>query len=360
MAECVSCGKEVAAEKLFCDQCYARMKGRRGPLREAGNARERAQGQDRAADERGEGSVAPVTAAGIKAASGSLTPSSQKKVITLRPELEKGSRGKGERKKRFTITITFSERTYRILSRFKRKGTPGGGETGAEIVGIPVAGRPAGRRKGPHGRPALKAVKSGLRGTTSPGVKPGGFLGWIAYRPRRFDRGDLASLIMAAVSGISLTTLAFTGWVKMSWGGADGAILQEVYIRGSDLGPLTYLSLAVVFIALLYVPLSLFLQGRFRRVDFGFVLLLAGLIFLILFYLNIASNQRMIDIANRLLANGGRSPVGDRLERNTTWAAYLVSFMGVTLAFSGLARLSERREEARRDDTEKRSEDVRL
>ncbi|MDI7253340.1 MAG: hypothetical protein QME89_12415 [Actinomycetota bacterium] len=103
-----------------------------------------------------------------------------------------------------------------------------------------------------------------------------------------------------------------------------------------------------------YVPLSLWFRERFGYVDYGLALLVAGLIFVILFYVNISSNQRMVDLAFRLADAGGGAPA-EELERHTYWTAYLVSFMGVVLAFSGLARLSERRETETGNKVERRT-----
>ncbi|WP_287154835.1 hypothetical protein [Candidatus Solincola tengchongensis] len=341
MAECVSCGRPVEAGKLFCEQCYARMKGRRGPFREVGSAREATRGQViRTRGERDE-SQPPGIPEGMKEKRESLTPATEKKVVILRPELEKYPRK--DRESRFTITITFSERTYRMLSRLKPgRGKGKAGEEGAEAA-APTS-RSAGRKhKGPHGRPALRALegKAGtLRGTSR---KRGGFSAWAAFRPRKLDGGDLLSLGTAAISVVCILVLTFVPWVRMTWVAMGGVVAGETSIRGSDLGILTYLALAVVLAAAAYVPISLWLKERFAYVDYGLVLLAAGLVFIILFYANISSSQRMVDLAFRLAGTGGGVSAED-LERHTSWTAYLVSFMGLVLAFSGLVRLSERRE----------------
>ncbi|MGQ9536981.1 MAG: hypothetical protein ACUVS1_05855 [Actinomycetota bacterium] len=337
MAECVSCGKPVETGKLFCDQCYARMKGRRASLREAGVSRER--GKERAGlSQLGESRPWPAAFPdGVRMNKDSLTPASEKKVVRLRPEVEKPTRT--GRKSRFVITITFSERTYRMLNRLRLrdKGAEGGG---AEVVPVGPGRIADRRRKGPHGRPALKALKGVGTPARAPG-KRGGFVAWTAYRSRRLDAGDLASLGMAALSVIMILGLTFVPWVRITWITEGGKVAGETPIRGWDLGAITYLSLALVLVAAVYVPLSLRFGERLGHLDYGLVLLVAGLIFVILFYVNISSNQRMVDLALRLAGGAGGVP-GDELERHTSWTAYLVSFMGLVLAFSGLMRLSER------------------
>lgn len=337
MAECVSCGKPVEAGKLFCDHCYARMKGRRASLREAGVSREK--GEERAGLSRqGESGPRPaVFPDGVRMNKGSLTPASEKKVVRLRPEVEKPTRM--ERKSRFVITITFSERTYRMLSRLRPrdKRVEGGG---AEVVPVGPGRTADGRRKGPHGRPALKVLKGVSVPARAPG-KRSGFAAWAAYRTRKLDAGDLASLGMAALSVIMILGLTFVPWVRMTWMTAGGQVAGETPIRGWDLGAITYLSLALVLVAAVYVPLSLRLGERLGRLDYGLVLLAAGLIFVILFYVNISSNQRMVDLALRLAGAAGEVPA-EKLERHTSWTTYLVPLTGMVLAFSGLVRLSER------------------
>lgn len=342
MAECVSCGKPVEAGKLFCDRCYARMKGRRVTLREAGGSRDGAEETKGPSREEEGGGRTAVFPAEVRVKRDTLTPDSEKKVVRLRPEMERPSRM--DRRRRFTITITFSERTYRMLSRLR----PGKeSTTGMEEEERPTSAGTAPRKrrkpKGPHGRPALRALEGKAAATRGPSASGGGFAAWVAFRPRRLDGGDLASLGMAALSVACILGLTFLPWVRMTWMAADGTVAGETFIRGSDLGTVTYLALAVVLAAAAYVPLSLWLRERLGCVDFGVVLLLAALAFIIIFYVNISSNQRMVDVALRLAAASGGAPAED-LQRHTTWTAYLVSFMGMLLAFSGLARLSERRE----------------
>lgn len=340
MAECVSCGKPVEAGKLFCEQCYARMKGRRGPFRGVSPSRETVEGQTIRMREKRDRPQTAGFPEGMKAKRESLTPPTEKKVVILHPELEKSS--KKDRESRFTITITFSERTYRMLSRLKPgKRKNKGEEEGAES-GAPAAGLSRRRHKGPHGRPALRALEGRTGISGRPSRKKGGFSAWAAFRPRKLDVGDLFSLGSAALSVVFILILTFVPWVRMTWVTAGGVVAGETPIRGSDLGTLTYLALAVVLAAAAYVPISLWLRERFAYVDYGLVLLAAGLLFVILFYVNISSNQRMVDLAFRLAGTSGGIPA-EGLERHTSWTSYLVSFMGVVLAFSGLARLSERR-----------------
>ncbi len=343
MAECVSCGKEIEAGKLFCEQCYAKMKGRRGPLKEAREAKSKLEEATKA---EGKGTVREESQASTSGrVSAALTPSAQKKVVTLRPELEKIGKEKSRGKKRFTITITFSERTYNALARLggrKRSRDDGvSGPSSSKAEG----GRAAVRRKGPHGRPALTAVGGAARRGKTVEARPPGFRGWLAYRPRHWDGGDYVALAMASLSTLVILVLTFSGWVRISWLGSGSEVLQEVRVKGSDLGTLPYAAMAVVLLALLYVPVSLRLGGPFRRVDFGVALLAAGLVFLVIFYVCVASDRRIIEAATRLANAGVSVSVGEQISRQTCWPAFLEAFMGVVLAFSGLIRLSERRSE---------------
>lgn len=337
----MSCGKEIEAGKLFCEQCYAKMKGRRGPLKEAREARGRAEETPKAEAEETVGEEDQVPKAGR--ASGALTPSDQKKVVTLRPELERTGKEKSRGAKRFTITITFSERTYNALAKLGGRKREREGEVSEQPSERAERGRAAGRRKGPHGRPALKAVGGAARREGKTETRASGFRGWLAFRQRRWDRGDYVALTMASVSTLLILVLTFSGWVRISWLGSGGEVLQEVRVKGNDLGALSYAALAVALLALLYIPVSLRVGGPFRRLDFGVALLAGGLIFLVLFYVCIASDQRIIEAATRLANAGGSIPVGEQLRRQTDWPAFLEAFMGVVLAFSGLIRLSERR-----------------
>lgn len=350
MANCVSCGREIEPGSLFCEQCYAKMKGRRGPMRDVAGTAAGRQEEGRP-DASPQGGAAPGTGGKARKPAGSLTPADQKKVVSIRPDLEKNAKERyGKSKKRFTITITFSEKTYAMLSRFgRRKGEVREGAAASEEgeqATVPEKRKAAYRRKGLHGRPALKAV-SGRKGTASESRKGAvGFRGWIAHRERKWDRGDYAAMALAAAAGILIFSLSFAGWVEVGWGAADGPTYYKVSIKGIDLGVLSYLIIVLAVIALLYIPTAWRLERWLHSLDFGVVLLLAGILIIALFYAVIAPNQRMMDIAYRLANQRGMVPVGEQVQRQTLAAAYLISLAGVLMAFSGLVRLSERREEA--------------
>lgn len=171
-----------------------------------------------------------------------------------------------------------------------------------------------------------------------------GFMGWIAKRERKWDRMDYAALLLATAAAVLILALSFAGWVRVSWGAADGPAAYVVSIEGVDLGVLTYLIIVLAVAALLYIPAAWRLERWLRGLDFGVVLLLAGLLIIVLFYADIASNQRIFDIAYRLANQRGIYPEGVLVQRETMAAAYLMALMGVLMAFSGLVRLSERRE----------------
>ena len=44
MAECVSCGRQIATGTFFCDECYKSMKGKLGPSNETASDAKRATG----------------------------------------------------------------------------------------------------------------------------------------------------------------------------------------------------------------------------------------------------------------------------------------------------------------------------
>lgn len=350
MANCVSCGREIEPGSLFCEQCYAKMKGRRGPMRDVAGTAAGRQDEGRPGVSP-QGGTVPGTGGTVRRAAGLLTPADQKKVVSIRPDLEKNAKDKyGKSKKRFTITITFSEKTYAMLSRLSRRkgevreGAAASGEGGP--APLPERRKAAHRRKGPHGRPALKAVSDRKGAGSKRKEGPVGFKGWIAQRERKWDRGDYAAMALAAAAGILIFSLSFAGWVEVGWGAAEGPTNYKVSIKGVDLGALSYLIIVLAVIALLYIPTAWRLERWLRHLDFGVVLLLTGILIIVLFYTAIAPNQKMMDIAYRLANQRGIEPAGEQVHRQTLAAAYLISFAGVLMAFSGLVRLSERREEA--------------
>ena len=365
MAECVSCGKDIPAGKFFCEDCFKKMKGRRGMLRKVSPAP--AGRQAGAGETSPAGPAAPVEGGGpgapgegiaqeggepagvretyeARRASGTLTPAAGKKVVSLKPTLEKASRDKGgASKKKFTITITFSERTYAALSRLKRKREeqPPGVE-GLVGEGVPpAAAAPAKRRRGgPHGRPQLKAVKA-LAGQKAAEQRTLARL--VMYREREWDKRDKAAAAAAGVSAGFVVALCFAGWVRVTLSGVGESAYPAVNVSGVDLGLPTYVMIALVVGPLLYMVAAARLGGRLRKVDHGVVLLAAGIIFIPLFYTTIALNGLITHAAAGNLGGGAAYSQLAMQARQTLWPAYLVILMDVVLAFSGLVRLAERR-----------------
>ena len=276
-----------------------------------------------------------------KKASGTLTPSSGKKVVSLKSVTDKVAKEK-EGKKRFTVTITFSERTYAALARMKRKKKEA--QPSAEGPGVTPASaveedKPK-RRKGPHGRPKLKAVANAGK----PVYKHrGGFMGVIAYRDRKFDRRDLIAASMASLAVLMIVVLSFSSWARVSWGeGGESASMQTVKIKGFDLGAITYVCIAIVAIAYLHMVATWIFKGPFTKVDYGVALIAAGVIFIPIFFAAISSTSRLLSIALEKVGSSGNA-LPAQYERQTLWPAYIEVLMGAILAFSGLVRLSERR-----------------
>jgi len=347
MAECVSCGKDIPAGKFFCDECYVKMKGQRGMLKKvppAYAAKPDAQAKPPEVNG-GQGKTAePVVPTGVipdKKARDTLTPSSGKKVVSMKPAADKATKEKAAKKK-FTVTITFSERTYAALARMKRKkkeSPPEAEQPGVDAV-PPVKRGKVKRRKGPHGRPKLKAVVS----TKKPAHENrGGFMGVIAYRDRDLDRRDFYAAAMTSFAVLMIVVLSFTSWVRVSWGGGgDAASMQTVKVKGFDLGAITYICIAIVVIAYLYMVATWFFKGPFTKIDYGVVLIVAGVIFIPVFFAAISSTSRLLSIALEKAGSSG-SVIPAQYERQTLWPAYIEVIMGAILAFSGLVRLSERR-----------------
>ncbi len=346
MAECVSCGKEIPAGKFFCDECYVRMKGRKGTLREVPQspAGEPASGGS-AVEVPGESKDAgePSIAGGVtpeRKASGTLTPASDKKVVSIKPASGRSVKEKAG-KKRFTVTISFSEKTYTALSRLR--GGRSRDSAGAEeesAVSAPAEGRPrrAARGRGPHGRPHLKAVA----GKVKPPGKRGGFMRVVSYRDRPWDRGDKTAAVLASFAASMIIVLSFLPWARVTWAEGEGGTPQVVEVTGVDLGAMTYACIALAALAFMYMIGTWMFKGPFARIDYGVVLIAAGIVFIPLLYATIASNPRLIGAALEEVGRGGGAiPV--QYERQTLWPAYAMVFMGTLLAFSGLIRLGERR-----------------
>ncbi len=351
MPECVSCGKEIPAGKFFCDECYVKMKGQRGELKKVQTTPIPVPGDEavpRKAGGEQEISAKPVVPAGIVPegkASGTLTPAASKKVVSLQPSDDKPAKEKGGRK-RFTITITFSERTYASLARLrgslkrkKKEEVPiMEGDTG-ETPAAPEKPSKRTRKKGPYGRPKLKAVSSATKKTTE---KRGGFRGLVAYRQRELDRRDIIAAALASLAVLVIIILFFTPWVRLAWSQAETGSMQTAQVKGVDLGAITYVCLAVVVAAYLYMVATWLFKGPFTRLDYGAVLILAFIVFVPIFFVTISSNARLLGAALEKVGMAGQG-IPSQYERQTLWPAYVMVLMGAALALAGLIRLSERK-----------------
>jgi hypothetical protein len=366
MAECVSCGKDIPAGKLFCDDCYKKMKGRKGslkkvaqpagvkPLDTADKPLPSMTSED-AGQAVENGAIAPAgMPEGLKKASGSLTPSSGKKVVSIKPDLEKTARDKGiGGKKKFTITISFSDRTYAALARFK-------GKKKEEIPTIPnmpgeliTAGEPGevaspirkakyrGRKAGPHGRAMLKAVG----GETASGGRTQGFYRrTMGYRDRKWDTGDKVAAIMATASMILVIIMIFLGWVRFTWFEGENNAATTVNIKGIDLGLIVYIMVVMTVLAWLFMVLTRLLKKPLVNLDFGVVMLATGILLIIITFIALSSSGLTIKAAGNILK------IEDSLQNTITgyekqnlWPAYMMILAFCLMAFSGLIRLSERK-----------------
>lgn len=346
MAECVSCGKDIPAGKFFCEDCYFRMKGRRRPSGEVPDASagsrdaSAAVGRPQADTGSAPHGALPAGITPAARARADLTPAAGKKVVSMRPYAE----GAGKEKaggKRFTVTITFSERTYAALAKLRRggkeKGTARADGTGGSEASS-VRSRRATKNPNRRRRPDLKAVA----GISSSSGREGGLGKLTGYRDRPMDRGDMAAMAMAAIAVAAIVILSFLPWARISILDEELMVMQPVEVKGADLGLITYACIFIAAAALLYVVASRLWVKGLAAVDFGVVLILAGIVIIPLFYASIASNDRFLAIAlERLGRNAARLP--EQYERVTLWPTYAMVIAGALLAFSGLLRLSERR-----------------
>jgi hypothetical protein len=346
MAECVSCGKEIPAGKFFCEDCYTKMKGRRRPMGEVPRISSEKQkepvltGEASGEEELPQETAAPTGVVPVKKASGTLTPASSKKVVSMKPTTDRAAKEKAG-KKRYIVTISFSERTYAALARLKVKGgkkAPAAKETaGSPQVAQAESGEKE-RGKEPNGRPQLKAVESS---GWAPKRKRG-FRGAVAYRDRPADRGDVVAIAMSTFAVLTIIVMSFLPWATISFGGQEGSMPQTVKVPGIDLGAITYICMALPVAALLYMVATWRFKGVFTIVDYGVVLMIAGVVFIPLYYVAISSNNRFVVAAMRQLGGSG-SAIAAQFERQTLWPAYLMVLAGALLAFAGLVRLSERK-----------------
>ena len=253
----------------------------------------------------------------------------------MRPPADKATKEKGG-KKRFTVTITFSERTYAALARInpRRRKENGALQNGA---GEPQAARSR-SRSSTRGRPRLQAVGASSR----PAKRKSGFMGMIAYRDRAADSGDIAAVTMALVAVLAILLMSFQPWARITLEDPEALQALVIEVKGIDLGAITYVCMALAAAALLYTAAAWVFKGAFTLVDFGVVLLVAGVLFIPLFYTAISSNTRMLQAALEQLGRSGGS-IPSQFDRQTLWPAYIMVIAGALLALAGLVRLSERK-----------------
>jgi hypothetical protein len=258
----------------------------------------------------------------------------------MKPGTERAAKEKGG-KKRFTVTISFSERTYAAFSRFRRGSDEAGEAPGQETdTSQPRQPRSRGAARGRSGRgkPRLQAVDAaGAAAKPRRGIRKA-----IAYRDRPFDGKDLAAVAMAIIAMLAIIFLSFQPWARISWGAGDAASIQEVEVTGTDLGALTYVCMAIVIFAMLYAVATWAFKGVFTAVDFGVVFIAAGILFSLFLFIIIASNGRFISAAVQKAGMSGEF-LPAQFERQTLWPAYAMVLMGAIFGFAGLIRVSERR-----------------
>lgn len=353
MAECVSCGKDIPAGKFFCDDCYVRMKGRRGPSGEVPEVsaadHDAGAGSERPPAVSGPGvqATVPTEVSTAKRLKGDLTPAAGKKVISMKPSPDRAGKEKAGKKK-FTVTITFSERTYAALARLK-PGRKGESEVPGDETGGPPASRGraarAARPEARRGRPNLKAVEGTSSGEPQ---RRGGFRGAVGYRERPLDGKDMASMLMASMAVLVIVLLSFQPWARVAVLDEESLTMQTVEVTGIELGAITYICIALVAAAFLYMVAARLWGGALAAVDFGVVFILAGILFIPLLYAAIASNARFLTIALERLGKD-ISMLPEQFERSTLWPTYVMVIAGAFLAFAGLLRLSESRADKDRD-----------
>ncbi|NPV59820.1 MAG: hypothetical protein HPY75_09175 [Actinobacteria bacterium] len=266
----------------------------------------------------------------------------------MRPRIEKSAKEKAKSAKKFTITITFSEKTYERLARARARLKRGEGKKAKEAAveavpaGTPAAPRKRRKRRGPYGRPLLRAVENS--GKHEPEARKG-LIGVLLHRRRAWDRGDYFSAVAATCGTAMILAFSFLAWVKLSWVSQGGSSLLTVGVKGTELGAPVYVIMALAALAWSYMVATALLGGERLKMDFGVVLLLAGLVIIPLIFVALSDNKEVYDAAMRILGRKGTFiPIeATGYERNTSWPAYLMVLSGLALSFSGLTRLSERR-----------------
>jgi glycerol-3-phosphate acyltransferase PlsY len=356
MAECVSCGKEIPAGKFFCEECYRKMKGRKGVLGEVKPPPAAAEGGTHPAGGTrpavpaagAAGEKAAVTPGGEKKESagevpgkkvllrGELTPPSKKKVVSLKPAVEKPDRKTEEPKKRFRVTITFSERTYNALARLRggrrgRKGKSGGGE----LIPMPEEGRRM--KHTARGKPRPAAAGKARKAGAEPLPRRG-----------KWDGRDWTAAVFSTAAAALCLALPFFSWIKLEWVIQDqmtDRVIQSAVLEGLDLGAAVYVIMGAAALSWLYMVVSGVRGGKPLGIDFGVVLILAGILLLILLFFSVAPMQKILSAAaeKRGLTPEFFDQKAVSYSRHTFWPPYLMVFLGCLISFSGLVHLSERK-----------------
>jgi hypothetical protein len=156
------------------------------------------------------------------------------------------------------------------------------------------------------------------------------------------DGKDKLAVATAAFCVLVIAGFSFLPWVRVSWNTGDASGIQTVDVAAKDLGAMTYICLAIVIAALPFTLASLFLRGAFAALDYGVVLIAAGVLFVALFFATIASNARFLGAALEELGRGGSS-LPAQFDRKTLWPAYIMPIAGAGMALAGWVRLLERK-----------------
>lgn len=344
MPECVSCGKEIAAGRLFCDQCYKSMKGKLGPSKKRDPESKIPVGEARAGVATRPSGLPPEQPGQNPA--GTLTPASNKKIVTLKRGIDKPSGGKETGvKKKFSITISLSERAYRTFGHLKsgsRRKTKDGAQVSDSTMPDNTKRRRLGKA-GPHGRARLKAVEVAKR-------KSGETQGWlwtlVGYRERPMDNLDWYAAAIGTMTAVLILALSFLGWVSVKSAAEGGAANTQVSVKGLDFGLLFYILIAVVAFCWGYMAATLALKRPLLKIDFGIVMLPGGLICIAIIFVAMGARNNLLEIALRVMRAAGkdiRDP-NALFEMQTLWPAYLMVLMGAAMSLAGLMRLSSRKE----------------
>ncbi len=340
MPECVSCGKQIADGRLFCDQCYKGMKGKLGPSKKADPQSKIPAGAARQGVAERPPGLPPEQPAGT------LTPASNKKIVTLKPEIDKPSREKETGvKKKYSITISLSERAYRTFGHLKR-GSGRKTKDGAQVSDSTMPDNSKRRRvgkAGPYGRARLKAVEVAKK-------KSGETQGWlwtlVGYRERPMDNLDWYAAAVGTMAAVLILALSFLGWASVKSVGDGGAANTQVSVKGLDFGLIFYILIAVVALCWGYMAATIALKRPLLKIDFGIVMLPGGLVCIAIIFVAVGARNNLLEIALRMMQAVGRDIQDPNalFETQTLLPAYLMVLMGAAMSLAGLMRLSSRKE----------------